>query len=108
MRVCTGNVRVRRQGKSEDSGRSEGYRDAGEGGFFLKWHLDTVCFMLGTVLFAHTCVLSNQHTCLVSWISSISGCLMRKLGIEEAVMCLQVIFLVRDGASVRNPEGWHF
>ena len=35
MRVCTGNVRVRRQGKSEDSGRSEGYRDAGEGGFFL-------------------------------------------------------------------------
>ena len=30
---------------------------------------------------------------------------MRKLGTEEAVMCLQVIFLVRDGASVRNPGG---
>lgn len=30
---------------------------------------------------------------------------MRKLGAEEAVMCLQVIFLVRDGASVRNPGG---
>lgn len=57
------------------------------------------------VLFPHTCVLSNQHTSLASWISSISGWLMRKLGAEEAVMCLQVIFLVRDGASVRNPGG---
>ena len=60
------------------------------------------------VLSHHTCDLSNQHTSLPSWISSISGWLMRTLGSEEAVMCLQVTFLVRDGASVRNPEGWHF
>lgn len=33
---------------------------------------------------------------------------MRKLGLEEVVVCLQVVVLVSDGAEIRNPEGWHF